>query len=32
VTPEDIAALVAWLVREEAAPLSGVNIPVFSNA
>jgi NAD(P)-dependent dehydrogenase (short-subunit alcohol dehydrogenase family) len=32
VTPEDIAALVAWLVRDEAAPLTGVNIPVFSNA
>jgi NAD(P)-dependent dehydrogenase (short-subunit alcohol dehydrogenase family) len=32
VTPEQIAALVAWLVSEEAAPLTGVNIPVFSNA
>ncbi|MEA2671160.1 MAG: hypothetical protein QOG45_1380, partial [Chloroflexota bacterium] len=26
------AALVAWLVGEEAAPLTGVNIPVLSNA
>jgi NAD(P)-dependent dehydrogenase (short-subunit alcohol dehydrogenase family) len=32
VTPEDIAALVAWLTSDEAAPLTGVNIPVFSNA
>jgi NAD(P)-dependent dehydrogenase (short-subunit alcohol dehydrogenase family) len=32
VTPEQIAALVAWLVGEEAAPLTGVNIPVLSNA
>lgn len=31
-TPEDIAALVTWLVGEEARLLTGVNIPVFSNA
>jgi NAD(P)-dependent dehydrogenase (short-subunit alcohol dehydrogenase family) len=32
VTPEQIAALAVWLTGEDAAPLSGVNIPVFSNA
>lgn len=32
VTPDDIAALVVWLTGDEAAPLTGVNIPVLSNA
>ena len=32
VTPEDVAELVAFLVSPAAAPLSGVNIPIFSNA
>jgi NAD(P)-dependent dehydrogenase (short-subunit alcohol dehydrogenase family) len=32
VTPGDIAGLVALLVLDAAAPLTGVNIPVFSNA
>ena len=32
VTPEDVAEIVAFLVRPEAAPLSGSNIPIFSNA
>jgi NAD(P)-dependent dehydrogenase (short-subunit alcohol dehydrogenase family) len=31
VTPEDVAAIVAWLVRDDAAPLTGATIPVFSN-
>jgi NAD(P)-dependent dehydrogenase (short-subunit alcohol dehydrogenase family) len=31
-TPDDLAAIVAWLVTPEAAPLSGTNIPIFSNA
>jgi len=31
-TPADIAEIVAFLVRPEAAPLSGANIPIFSNA
>lgn len=30
-TPDDVAAIVAFLVSDAAAPLSGVNIPVFSN-
>lgn len=31
-TPYDVAAIVAFLVRPEAAWLSGTNIPIFSNA
>jgi hypothetical protein len=31
-TPDDLAAIVAWLVTPDAAPLSGTNIPIFSNA
>jgi NAD(P)-dependent dehydrogenase (short-subunit alcohol dehydrogenase family) len=31
-TPEDVAAIIAWLVTPEAALLSGTNIPIFSNA
>jgi NAD(P)-dependent dehydrogenase (short-subunit alcohol dehydrogenase family) len=31
VTPEDVAAIVAFLLSEAAAPLSGTNIPIFSN-
>jgi len=30
--PDDVAAIIAFLVRPEAAWLSGVNIPIFSNA
>jgi NAD(P)-dependent dehydrogenase (short-subunit alcohol dehydrogenase family) len=30
--PADVAEIVAFLVKPEAAPLSGVNIPIFSNA
>jgi NAD(P)-dependent dehydrogenase (short-subunit alcohol dehydrogenase family) len=30
-TPEDVAAIVAFLVSADAAHLSGVNIPVYSN-
>ena len=30
-TPEDVAAIVAFLVSDAAAPLSGTNIPIFSN-
>jgi NAD(P)-dependent dehydrogenase (short-subunit alcohol dehydrogenase family) len=30
-TPDDLAAIVAWLVTPDAAPLSGTNIPIFSN-
>ena len=32
VTPDDVAAIIAWLLTPEAAPLSGSNIPIFSNA
>ena len=32
VTPDDVAAIIAWLVTPPAAPLSGTNIPIFSNA
>lgn len=31
VTPEDVAAIVEFLVSEAAAPLSGTNIPIYSN-
>jgi NAD(P)-dependent dehydrogenase (short-subunit alcohol dehydrogenase family) len=31
VTPEDVAAIVAFLLSDAAAPLTGVNIPIFSN-
>ncbi|MFN2582110.1 MAG: SDR family oxidoreductase [Candidatus Dormibacteria bacterium] len=31
-TAEDAAAIIAWLLTPEAAPLSGSNIPIFSNA
>ncbi|HXA27249.1 MAG TPA: SDR family oxidoreductase [Candidatus Angelobacter sp.] len=31
VTPEDVAAIVAFLITDAAAPLTGVNIPIFSN-
>jgi len=31
VTPADVADIVAFLVEPRAAPLSGVNIPIFSN-
>ena len=31
VTADDVAAIIAWLVTPEAAPLSGSNIPIFSN-
>ncbi len=31
-TPDDTAAIIAFLLTEDAAPLSGTNIPVFSNA
>lgn len=31
-TPNDVAAIIAWLVTPEAALLSGTNIPIFSNA
>lgn len=30
-TPEDVAAIVEFLVSDAAAPLSGTNIPIFSN-
>ena len=32
VTPDDVAAIVAFLVSDAAAPLTGANIPIFSNA
>ncbi len=32
VTPDDVAAIIAFLVSDAAAPLTGVNIPIFSNA
>jgi NAD(P)-dependent dehydrogenase (short-subunit alcohol dehydrogenase family) len=32
VTPDDVAALIAFLLSDAAAPLTGVNIPIFSNA
>jgi NAD(P)-dependent dehydrogenase (short-subunit alcohol dehydrogenase family) len=32
VTPDDVAAIIAFLVTPAAAPLSGTNIPIFSNA
>lgn len=32
VTPDAMAAIIAFLIADEAAPLSGTNIPVFSNA
>jgi NAD(P)-dependent dehydrogenase (short-subunit alcohol dehydrogenase family) len=32
VTPEDVAAIIAFLASDAAAPLTGVNIPIFSNA
>jgi len=31
-TPDDVAAIIVWLTTAEAAPLSGSNIPIFSNA
>ncbi len=31
VTPDDVAAIVAFLLSDAAAPLTGVNIPIFSN-
>ena len=31
VTPDDVAAIVAFLLSDPAAPLTGVNIPIFSN-
>ncbi|MBV8528845.1 MAG: SDR family oxidoreductase [Candidatus Dormibacteraeota bacterium] len=31
-TPDDVAAIISWLVTPEAALLSGTNIPIFSNA
>lgn len=31
-TPDDIAAIIAWLITPDAALLSGTNIPIFSNA
>ena len=31
VTPDDVAAIVDFLVSDAAAPLSGTNIPIFSN-
>ncbi len=32
VTPDDVAAIVAFLASDAGAPLTGVNIPIFSNA
>jgi NAD(P)-dependent dehydrogenase (short-subunit alcohol dehydrogenase family) len=32
VTPDDVAEIVAFLLSAAAAPLTGVNIPIFSNA
>ena len=32
VTPDDVAAIIAFLAGDAAAPLTGVNIPIFSNA
>lgn len=32
VTPDDVAAIIAWLTTPEAAALSGSNIPLFTNA
>lgn len=32
VTPDDVAAIIAFLLSDAAAPLTGVNIPIFSNA
>jgi 3-oxoacyl-[acyl-carrier protein] reductase len=31
-TPDDAAAIIAFLVSPAAAPLSGTNLPIFSNA
>jgi NAD(P)-dependent dehydrogenase (short-subunit alcohol dehydrogenase family) len=31
VTPDDVAAIIAFLLSDAAAPLTGVNIPIFSN-
>ena len=31
VTPDDVAAIIAFLVTESAASLTGANIPIFSN-
>jgi NAD(P)-dependent dehydrogenase (short-subunit alcohol dehydrogenase family) len=31
-TPDDAAAIITWLTTPAAAPLSGTNIPIFSNA
>jgi len=31
-TPDDAAAIIAFLLTDAAAPLSGTNIPIFSNA
>jgi NAD(P)-dependent dehydrogenase (short-subunit alcohol dehydrogenase family) len=31
VTPDDVAAIVAFLLSDAAAPLTGTNIPIFSN-
>jgi NAD(P)-dependent dehydrogenase (short-subunit alcohol dehydrogenase family) len=31
VTPDDVAAIVAFLLSDAGAPLSGVNLPIFSN-
>jgi hypothetical protein len=30
-TPDDVAAIVDFLVSDAAAPLSGTNIPIYSN-
>lgn len=32
VTPDDVAAIITWLTTPQAAPLSGSNIPLFTNA
>jgi NAD(P)-dependent dehydrogenase (short-subunit alcohol dehydrogenase family) len=32
VTPDDVAAIIAFLLSDAAAPLSGSNIPMFTNA
>jgi len=32
VTPDDVAAIIAFLAGDAGAPLTGVNIPIFSNA
>ena len=30
-TPDDVASIVEFLVSDAAAPLSGTNIPIYSN-